>query len=525
MKLAELLHAIDVQNVFNDKEQMISGVSYHSQKVSNGDLFVCVRGLKADGHIYLPQAVANGAVAAVVEEFQQEVNIPQYVVKDSRLALARLGAAFYDNPSKKMKMIGITATNGKTTTSYMTNAILENEGFKTGLIGTVSIKIDDTSIPSELTTPESLDLQYYLKQMVDCAVSHVSMEVSSQALEMHRVEEVDYDIVTLNNVSREHIDSHGSFEKYFEVKSSLIRNASEKSFAVLNLDDPYSASLVDKTKAQVITFGVNSKEGHIYCKNLDLTTGRGKFTVEILRSFKVNDTEYIPGEFEIELSVPGLHSVYNSMVAITVALLSGVSVSTIQETLKNFAGVERRFEFIFEDDIKIIDDHFANTGNINVTLQTLKYMDYQKLHLVYAIRGERGPTVNRENAETIVSWASKLGFNEIIATKSVSHVTAKDKVTDEELKVFEKVMDEANIKVNLYDELPEAIALALAKAKAGDLILLAGCQGMDHGAEIALHQLEKIKHNFSKEKLFLPLRNRVSGQKEMVTNHIFQEFN
>lgn len=512
MKLETLLQSLDVKKVLNDQDLTINGISYHSQKVSNGHLFVCVRGYKTDGHKYLKQAAENGAVAAVVEEFNEDVNIPQYLVEDCRISLARLGAHFYDNPSKKLNMIGITATNGKTTTSYMTNAILENEGLKTGLIGTVTIKIDDTSIPSELTTPESLDLQYYLNEMVERDVTHVSMEVSSQALEMNRVEQVDYDIVTLNNVSREHIDSHGSFEKYFEVKSSLIRNASENSFAVLNLDCPYSASLVNATKAQVITFGVKSNEGHIHCKNMDLSTGRAKFTVEILKSFRVNDTEYIPGEFDIELAVPGLHSVYNAMVAITVALLSNVSVSTIQKTLKTFGGVERRFEFIFEDDFKIIDDHFANAGNINVTLETLKFMDYQKLHLVYAIRGERGPTVNRENAETIAEWASKLGFNEVIATKSMSHVTSKDKVTDEEQQVFEEVMKDADIKVQLYDELPDAIENALSKAEAGDLILLAGCQGMDHGAEIALHQIEKIKKDFSKEKLFLPLRNRVSAQ-------------
>ncbi|QUH19714.1 Mur ligase family protein [Alkaliphilus sp. B6464] len=493
--LENLLNSIQIKESYNEKDINIDGISYHSKKVTNGHLFVCIKGYKTDGHKYLPQAIENGAVAAIVEEFQEGISIPQYVVENSRIALARLGAAFYNNPSKKMKMIGITATNGKTTTSFMTNAMLENEGLKTGLIGTVLIKMDDYCTPAELTTPESLDLQYYLSQMVDKHVSHVTMEVSSAALETYRVEDVDYDIVTLNNISREHIDSHGSFEKYFEAKSSLIRNASEKSFAVLNLDCPYSASLINETKAQVITFGVNSREGHIACKNLDLTTGRAKFVLEILKSFEINGTSYEPTEFEVQLSVPGLHSVYNSMVAITIALLCGVSISTIQKTLKTFAGVERRFQFIFEEDIKIIDDHFANSGNIDVTLETLKYMDYEKLHVVYAIRGERGPTVNRENAETIVKWASKLGLNEITATKSVSHVTSKDRVTDEELQAFQEVMDKAKIKVNLYDELPDSISHAISNAKTGDLILLAGCQGMDFGAEIALKQLAIIKDN------------------------------
>jgi len=493
--LKNLLNSIQVKQTFNGKDLNIEGISYHSQKVTNGHLFVCIRGYKTDGHKYLPQAVANGAVAAIVEEFQENISIPQYVVENSRIALARLGSAFYNNPSSKMKMIGITATNGKTTTSFMTNAMLENEGLKTGLIGTVVIKMHDYSTPAELTTPESLDLQYYLSQMVDKQVSHVTMEVSSAALETNRVENVNYDIVTLNNISREHIDSHGSFEKYFEAKSSLITDASDKSFAVLNLDCPYSASLINKTKAEVITFGVNSREGHIACKNLDLTTGRGKFTLEILKPFKVDGILYEPTEFEIQLSVPGLHSVYNSMVAIIIGLLCGVSISTIQKTLSTFSGVERRFQFIFEEDIKIIDDHFANSGNIDVTLETLKYMDYEKLHIVYAIRGERGPIVNRENAETIVKWASKLELSEITATKSISHVTTKDRVTDEELQAFQDVMDEANIKVNLYDELPDSISHAISNAETGDLILLAGCQGMDFGADIALKQIAVRKDN------------------------------
>ncbi len=513
IKLKQLLNTIKVKNIYNEnkKDLTISGVSYHSQRVKAGNIFVCIKGYKTDGHKYLQQALENGVIVAIVEEFQGDINIPQYKVENSRLALAKLGAEFYNNPSQKMKMIGITGTNGKTSTAFMTNAILENQALKTGLLGTVSIKIDDYSIPSDLTTPESLDLQYYLNEMVNKNVSHVTMEVSSSALELHRVEEVDYDIVTLNNISREHIDSHGSFDKYFQVKSEFIKNANEKSIAILNLDCPYSASLVKQTKAQVITFGLNSKDGHIVCKDLDLTTGRAKFTVGILKEFKVGDKRYMPMEFNIELAVPGLHSVYNSMVAIIIGLLSNVSIATIQNALKTFAGVERRFEFIFEDDIRIIDDHFANVGNINVTLETLKFMDYEKLHLVYAIRGERGPTVNRENAETIVKWAPKLGLDNIISTTSISHVTSKDKVTDEELKVFKKVMDEANIKVDLYEELPDAIEKAISLAKPGDLILLAGCQGMDYGAEIALNEIFKIRKDFPKDKLFKPLEKRVAG--------------
>lgn len=483
--LKELLASIATIDSRGEWDIRVSGIAYHSKKVTEGNVFVCVTGYKVDGHQYLASAAANGAAAAVVERFQDDVDIPQIRVANSRIALAQLGAAFYGRPADKLKMIGITATNGKTTTSYMANAMLENHGLKTGLIGTVVIKIDDTSIPAELTTPESLDLQAYLGRMVDCGVSHVCMEVSSAALETHRVEQVDYEIVTLNNVSREHIDSHGSFEKYFEAKSSLIRNAGPHAAAILNLDDSYSASLVGETKAQVITFGVKSRDGHIHCKDLDLSTGRARFKLEIVKPFSVNGVEFAPGEFEVSLGVPGLHSVYNSMVATIIALLCGVSVETIQKTLIEFKGVERRFEFVHEGEFSIMDDHFANPGNINVTLETLRFMTYERLHLVYAIRGDRGVTVNRENAEAIVEWLKRLELNEVTATKSVSHVTAKDKVSDEEERVFLEVMRAANVNVNLYDELPDAIAHALNRAGQGDLVLLAGCQGMDPGAAIA----------------------------------------
>lgn len=511
VKLYELLKSLDILESLNEKDIDIKGIAYHSKKVNPGDIFVCIKGYKTDGHRYILGAIANGASAIIVEDYQEGWDIPQFRVKNSRKALATLSDIFYKQPSKGMKVVGVTATNGKTTTSFMTNTILEKHGLKTGLVGTVVVKIGTSSEPAKLTTPESLDLHHYLARMKDEKVTHVCMEVSSSALELNRVGNVDFDIVSLHNISREHIDLHGSFEEYFESKASLIKNAGPDKWAILNLDCPYSKSLVDKTKAQVLTFSIESNEGHICCQDLDLSTGRARFTVKIQKEFKVGEIEYKPCDFKIELSVPGYHSVYNSMVAITVGLLCGVPIKTIQDSLKTFRGVERRFEFIHENDFKIIDDHFANSGNINVTLGTLDFMDYKKLRLVYAIRGERGPTVNRENAETIVKWASKLGIKEIIASLSRSHVTEKDRVTDEELSVFLEVVTDAGIKVHLYEELPEAISHALTNVEPGDVILLSGCQGMDYGAQIALEQLHKLRPDLDKDKLFEPLKNRVAG--------------
>ena len=513
MKIEELLPSIEVEKIYNESPGLeISGIAYHSEKVEEGDLFVCVKGYKTDGHKYLGQAIANGAVAAVVEEVQEEFSIPQIVVPNARIALATLACEYYGNPSLKLDMIGITASNGKTTTSFMTNAILEEEGYKTGLIGTVAVRMGDVSIPSVLTTPESLDLQYYLSEMVKRDITHVCMEVSSNAMEAHRVEGVDYDIIAFNNVTREHIDFHGTYENYLEVKSSIVRNASAKSFVVLNVDDPFVASLANQTEATVVTYGVENHHADLICKDLDLSTGRAKYTVEVRKPLKRFPFEIEPCEFRIELSVPGLHSVYNSMSALTIGLLSGVSIPAIQRALKKFRGVERRFEFIYEDDeFIIIDDHFANAGNINVTLKTLKFMDFKNLRLVYAIRGSRGKTVNRENAEAIAEWSKKLGVTEIIATKSVSHVTEKDWVTDEEEAVFLEVLGNAGINVLLYDELEDAIRKAIELVNPGDLILLGGAQGMDYGAEIALEIVKELKPDIPDDVLFAPLVDRVAG--------------
>ncbi len=512
MILKEMLEPLTIKNSRMGQEMLqITGMAYHSERVAPGNLFVCIKGYKTDGHRFLSNAVAKGASAAIVEHFQEGIVIPQYLVDDSRQALAALADNYYDHPSRKLKTIGITATNGKTTTAFMTNSILEEHSLKTGLVGTVIVKIGNTVRPAVLTTPESLDLHHIFHQMVEGGITHATMETSSSGLELHRVGNVDFNIVVINNISREHIDLHGSFESYFNAKAKLVREAKEDAWAVFNLDCPYTASLVGQTEANTVTYGLKNSDADILVRDLDLSSGRAKFNVELRNPSLIKLFNNVSESFSIELSVLGLHSVYNAMAAAIVGLLNGIPVTTIQQALRKFRGVERRFELIFEDDIMIIDDHFANSGNIDVTLETLKFMDYRKLHLVYAIRGSRGVTVNRESAQALARWAPALGVKEVIATTSNSHVTEKDLVSDEELTVFQDVINQAGIKVKLYEELPDAIAHGLLNAEEKDVLLLAGCQGMDHGARICLEQLHDSRPELEKEKVFEALKNRVAG--------------
>jgi len=506
-----LMEVIPIIDRTTGDTKKITSLAYHSSRVKPGTLFVCIRGYQTDGHLYLAEAAKNGAVAAVVEYFQDNIPIPQYKVKDSRLALAALADRFYDHPSSKLTVTGVTATNGKTTTTYMINTIFEEQGLNTGLIGTVIIKTGALVRPATLTTPESLDLHFYFSEMVKNKVGYAVMEVSSSGLELNRVGCVDFNTVVVNNISREHIDLHGSFEAYYRAKSRLVREATENQWAVLNLDCPYTAALISETKAKTLTYGLKNQQADCLVQNLDLSSGRAEFTVNLTRTVPAEILSRQPDTFTIKLSVLGLHSVYNAMAAVLVALIHGIPASTIQKALKIFKGVERRFELIFEDDFMVIDDHFANSGNIDVTLETLGMMDYKKLHLVYAIRGSRGVTVNRENAEAIARWAPKLGLNRIIATTSIDHVDKKDAVTKAEISTFQAVMDQAGLKTIILESLSEAIALGLAETGLGDVLLLAGCQGMDYGARICLEQIRKLKPELPDEIVFAALKNRVAG--------------
>ncbi len=511
INLKDLLKNIEVLENTGIINPSITGLAYHSERVQPGQLFVCIKGFKTDGHRYLDQASKKGAAAAVVEEIQPSIGLPQFRVADSRSALAALADAYYDHPSQKLKMIGITASNGKTTTSFMTNAVLEEQGLLTGLIGTVIVKSGSKIRPAVLTTPESLDLHQYLHQMVEMGVSHTTMEVSSSGVDLKRVGSVDYDIFVLNNISREHIDLHGSFENYFRTKTSLIRAAGPDKWAVFNMDCPYTASVSRETAAQTLTYGFKNSNADCVVEDLDLSTGRAHFTVKVKKPGLAKRLTGGLESFPIELSVLGLHSLYNAMAALLCGALCGVPVPVSQRALKNFRGVERRFELIFDGDFKVIDDHFANSGNIEVTLETLKFMKYRRLHLVYAIRGSRGVTVNRENAETMAKWIPQLGVKRVIATTSSSHVTEKDLVSADEIGVFSAEMEAAGIRTELHRELPDAIAAGLSGVGAGDVLLLLGCQGMDYGAGICLEMIHRRYPKLDRDKIFQPLQNRVAG--------------
>lgn len=514
MKLIDLFKGIEILEINRDIDMNseITGVEYDSRNINKDEVFVAVRGYVTDGHKFIGGALKNGASFAVVEEFTED-DIIEIKVKDSRSVLSDLAANFFEQPSEKIDIIGITATNGKTTTSFMVESVLKEAKFVTGIIGTVMARYADVKIPSILTTPESRDLQYYFWDMKRKNIDKVIMEVSSSGEETGRVRNIDFDILTFNNFSREHIDQHGSFENYYNEKSKFIKNANPGSVAVLNMDFDKIAVLKDNTKAHVLTYSLENDNYDFGIKDLDLSTGKGKFTFVVNRDIKCNlkgkDVEIKKQEFDINLSVAGYSSVMNSVVAIIVGLLEGIDVNIIQSGIKRFSGVERRFEMIYDEDFQIIDDHFANVRNIEVTLSTLTKMKYNNLHVLYAIRGSRGVNLNRETSEVAAKWFKDINPENFYATLSEDTVTWKDEVTSEEKKVFYEVMNKNGFDPVLFKTLEEPVRDIVTKAKKGDVILFAGCQGMDKAAGFAIDEI--IKKGFTKnpEKLLERVKNRV----------------
>lgn len=513
MKLKTLIDSIEYLEIKNGDEKTlesveISSVEFHSKKVKKGTLFVAIKGYRVDGHDFIKDAVTSGSVAAIVEDFVEE-DILQIKVKNSRIALAKVASIFFGEPSKKLKVTGITASNGKTSTAFMTKCIYDKAGYNTGISGTVYTKYADVEIPSILTTPESKDLQYYFYDMVNKGIDHVIMEVSSSAGELARAYATDFDIVTFNNITPEHIVNHGSFERYYHVKSRLIRHAKEECVAILNSDFELINDLRNNTKAQVVTYSLKNNLEDISIDNLDLLTGFGKFKFIVNRDIKLKGITIKKQSFDVELKVAGYSSVMNAIVAITIGLVNGIDLDTILAGIQDFTGVERRFEVIFDEGFKIVDDHFANKNNIEVTLDTLSKMDYKNLDILYAIRGSRGADLNEENAEVIASWYDRLKPREFIVTLSKDTVTWKDEVTDDELEAFKRVMSKHNIKFVLEDNLKEAVEKVIDGTKDDDLVLFAGCQGMDKAMGIAYDHI--IEKNLTKypSKLLEKAKNRV----------------
>jgi len=457
--------------VRNDYEDtLITGIAWDSRKVKPGDLFFALVGENFDGHQFITSAVAQGASAVIGTQPPKPLEVPYVQLQgDDRLALAKFSAAFYDHPSQDMVVIGVTGTDGKTTTTNLVYHILRTAGFKVGMISTVNAVVGDEILDTgfHVTTPEAPDIHRYLARMRDAGLTHVILEATSHGLAQKRVAEVDFDLVAVTNVTHEHLDYHRNYEGYLQAKGMLFEALSGsgelykgvRKLAVLNLDDESFPYLRRITPAEVISYSLNS-DGDLWADQIVNTTESLSFTVHGQGK-----------EFHIETPLIGRYNVYNGLAALGLTVFGlDVPVLTAQEAFESVPIVPGRMERIDlgQDFLAIVD--FAHTPNaIRQALSTARELTDGKVIVVFGSAGLR----DVEKRKLMPEIAVQLG-DEIILTAEDPRTESLDAILADMKEGAEKGGGVEGVDFWLEPDRPDAILMAVARASKGDLVIACG---------------------------------------------------
>lgn len=384
MKLGQLLEGIANYDLEGDMDLEIDGLNYDSRKIKKKDLFVAIRGHTLDGHNYIDDAIRNGASALVAEEFKDHNGeVSKVRVSDSREALSKLSARFYENPWEGMSVIGITGTNGKTTTSYILESILSNAGAIPGVIGTINSRFKGRIFPSPVTTPESLDLMRIMREMADGGVTHVVMEVSSHALDQKRTDDCPFRTALFTNFSRDHLDYHNSMEEYFRAKSLLFRGLDRggddrESTAVINMDDPRGKELASIGNGTLLTYGL-SGERDVRANNI--SADRNGLRARLITP---------KGEIEIKSSLIGPVNIYNILAAAAASISLGIDLSAIAEGIEKLNKVPGRLELVENPKgLTVVVDYAHTPDALLKALETVRPITKGRLITLFGCGGDR----------------------------------------------------------------------------------------------------------------------------------------
>jgi UDP-N-acetylmuramoyl-L-alanyl-D-glutamate--2,6-diaminopimelate ligase len=381
MKLNELLRGLDGLEMGPDVGAEVASLAYDSRQVQRGSLFFAIQGEKADGHAFIPQALERGAVAVVSERLPPSDLASRWVrVPQIRRALSTAGRVFFGQPDLRLKLIGITGTNGKTTTAFLVDSILRAAGIRAGLFGTIEYRVGERALPALNTTPESLDLWSYFAQTVEAGGTSVVMEVSSHALAQERVWGFPYSVAVFTNLTRDHLDYHKDFEHYFEAKRRLFEGLGTPppQWAVINLDDPWGRKLLDVPCPQRLTYGMNSN-AQVKPKHLDS------------RHHGLEGTIVTPaGKLQLVSSLMGRANLANILAATAASIAYGIPLEKIEEGLKDLKAVPGRFERIDEGQPFLMLVDYAHTDDaLRNVLSTARDLTRNRLIVVFGCGGER----------------------------------------------------------------------------------------------------------------------------------------
>lgn len=456
--LSELIAGMQYHCIQGNIEVLVSKVIYDSRKVEKDCLFICIEGAKSDGHDFAAEAVRQGAGVLIVSK---DVKIPDgetvTVIKtdNTRYAMAVISAAYFNHPAQKMKIIGITGTKGKTTTTYLVKSILEQSGHRVGLVGTIEIIIGDLHISADNTTPESYLLQEYFSRMVEAGCDTVVMEVSSQGLMLHRTQGFEFDFGILTNIEPDHIgkDEHESFEEYMACKGLLFRQCKT---GIVNIDDKHTSTVIEGHTCNLETFGF-SETADLRAGNVELTSYQGRLCVD----FEVMGIL----DFHVTASTPGRFSVYNALTAIAICRHFAIPIATMKQALFQ-AKVKGRIEMVpVSDQYTLMIDYAHNAMALESLLSTLKEYHPKRLVCLFGCGGNRSKLRRYEMGEI----SGKLADFTIITSDNPRFEEPMDIIKDIET----GIQKTGGAYLSICDR-TEAIAYAIHHGEPGDIIVLAG---------------------------------------------------
>ena len=443
-------------------EVEVTGLAYRSESVTPGALFFCVPGFRADGHDFAPDAVRRGAAALVCQR-PLGLGVPEVVVDDVRAAMAPAAACFYGHPTRELRVVGITGTNGKTTTAFLVRHLLEAAGSRCGLLGTVKRVVGGVEEEVERTTPEAIDLQATFRRMLDRGDRACAMEVSSHALELGRVAGIEFACRVFTNLTQDHLDFHGTMDAYFEAKRRLFRSGSGP--AVLNLDDPYGRRLAAELP-DAIGFAVGRAAAY---RALDVS-----FDVHGSR-FRCLTPE---GELPLELPLPGLFNVQNALAAVASARALGVPLETIRRALPTFGHVPGRFEPVDEGQgFGVLVDYAHTPDSLENVLRAAREVARGRVWAVFGAGGDR----DRLKRPLMGEAARRLADRVI--------VTSDNPRSEDPEAIIDEIMVGAGPDAEREVERRRAIELAVEGAEPGDVVVIAG-KGHEQGQEFAAGRKE-----------------------------------
>ncbi len=458
MNISQLLSDVEVIDQKGNKDLLISDLKIDSREVVPGDLFVCLKGLQTDGHEYINEAVQRGAKAVITEKWIRSSGAEfEAAVPDTRLALPVISKNFYSNPTSKLVLYGVTGTNGKTTTTYLIESILKIGGQKTGLIGTVKGSIGDEDFKLKNTTPESVELQKIFSQMVDSQVQSVVMEVSSHALDMHRVDFCHFDVAVFTNLSQDHLDYHKDMEDYFRAKRMLFEYLDhEQMIKVINNDDQFGQKLLEKKDKRSLSFG-QGEEVDYRAIGIQLEQTRTEYTLETAGK-----------KYKVKLNLPGLFNVYNSLAATASCHSQGLTIDLILEGLASVNRVPGRFDLVEAgQDFLVVVDYAHTPDSLKQIINAAKEITSGKIITVFGCGGDR----DRGKRRIMGNVGVKLSDFTIITSDNPRSEKPENIIQD----ILEGVNGkEDKSKYEVEIDRKKAIARAIELAKEDDMVIIAG---------------------------------------------------